>query len=227
VADEAVEQADPDGNQAAECPINLICQLCDDGSCAEPHVEVVDGECGPVTYSCAADSNGNTSSGSAGSGSNGNTSSGSAGSNGPTTPGGQSIPPSSGVECPINLICQLCDDGSCAEPHVEMVDGECGPVTYSCDSGSNGNTSSGSAGSGSNGNTSSGAASPPDEFPPSGATASPPDEFPCSVPAICQLCDDGACATPEVEYKDGKCGAVRFVCPSSIEGSTGEAVDLN
>jgi hypothetical protein len=174
VADEAVEQADPDGNQAVECPVNLICQLCDDGSCAEPHVEVVDGECGPVTYSCAAGSTGNASSGAT------------------TSPPGE-IPPSGATSSPPG---EIPPSGATSSPPGEIPPS--GATT-----------------------------SPPGEIPPSGATTAPPDDLPCSVPAICQLCDDGACATPEVEYKDGECGAVRFVCPTSAEGSTGEAVDLN
>jgi hypothetical protein len=173
-----------------DCALPAICQLCDDGTCATPDVKVVNGECGPVTYTCesAPSDNGNSSSAPANS----------PGNAGQTTP---SQPPS-GVDCPVPLLCQLCDDGTCATTNVEIVNGECGPVTYSCSSAAAGSTAQ-------------------------GPSTSPPSEPNCPVIAICQLCDDGTCATPEVEYKDGECGAVHFVCPESTEGSTGSAASTS
>lgn len=172
-----------------DCAVPAICQLCDDGTCATPHVEVVNGECGPVTYTCESAPTGS-----------GNTSS-------PTAPPcdpGQTptAAPPSAPDCPVPAICQLCEDGTCATANVAIVNGECGPVTFSCDSAPEVGT-----------------AQPPTSTP----SSTPPSEPNCPVPAICQLCEDGTCATAEVEYKDGECGAVRFSCPQSVEGSAGSA----
>jgi hypothetical protein len=164
-----------DNGATPDCAIPAICQLCDDGTCATPSVEVVNGECGPITYTCESvpADNGDTSS----------SPTSSPGNPGQTTP----AQPPGDVNCPVPLICQLCDDGTCATTNVEIVNGECGPVTYSCDAAPAGSTAQG--------------------------PTSPPSEPNCPVPAICQLCDDGTCATSVVEYNDGECGAVHFVCP--------------
>lgn len=181
-ADEDLEGHETN-DEAPDCAVPAICQLCDDGSCATPHVQIVDGECGPITYTCEGatdDADGNATG---------------APTSSPPAPGQIDGTPPSAAGCQVPAICQLCDDGSCAAAHVELVDGECGPITYNCDGAPPGNTAS--------------------------PVAPPPDAMDCPAPAICQLCDDGSCATPEVEYKDGKCGAVHFVCAGSVEGSSG------
>ncbi len=57
----------------------------------------------------------------------------------------------------------------------------------------------------------------PSTIPTSDTTSGPQpdDECPrlCAVPAICQLCDDGSCATPQIECNpDGSCGALDWMC---------------
>lgn len=183
-ADEALGAEDEAPTETPECAIPSVCQLCDDGSCATPNVEIVDGKCGPVTYSCEGTATSNP-----GDGPGAPTSS-------PPNPGQAGTTPPSAADCPVPAICQLCDDGGCATPHVELVNGECGPLTFSCDGATGGSTA---------------------------GPVNPPSVGDCPVPAICQLCDDGSCATAEVEFEDGECGAVHFACPESVEGSGPDA----
>lgn len=131
------------------CAVPEVCQLCDDGeTCATPEVEVVNGECGEITWVCEET---------------------------PTEPGGDVIPCAipeicqlcddntcaraevefvngecgeitwvcddaepelKPEDCPVIAICMICADESCAAPVVEIVDGECGPVTWVCEDGS-------------------------------------------------------------------------------------------
>ncbi len=40
----------------ADCPVLAICQLCSDGTCANPNVHCVDGACSPPNYTCPKES---------------------------------------------------------------------------------------------------------------------------------------------------------------------------
>lgn len=149
------ENAD-DRTNSDGCSVPAICHLCEDGSCAEPKVEMVNGECGAVTFVCA-DGNGSGQSiepnapeggcevpaichlcedGTCASpiidSTNGNCANVSFSCSARGLGGDGNVGTVVDLPCPVPLLCEICEDGSCAEPHVEMIDGQCGGVSYTC-----------------------------------------------------------------------------------------------
>ena len=94
-----------------DCPVDTVCVLCDDGSCASPSVAIVDGVCGETTWTCSDGTKPDF----------------------PSVPASDDVPPDSvAPDCPVDTVCVLCDDGSCASPSVTIVDGVCGEITWVC-----------------------------------------------------------------------------------------------
>lgn len=118
-------------------------------------------------------------------------------------------PDTSGADCtsrcPVPRICMACGDG-CAEAFVPCTpDGECGDVEWLCDEGDE-------------------PLPEPDPKPPGGELTCPAN---CPVPALCQLCDDGSCASARPSCNDdGSCGAIDWQCadePVDVDPSDGIA----
>ncbi len=180
--------ADP-APPSCECAVDLICHLCDDGTCAEPNVACNDdGSCGDTTWTC------------------------------PNTPDKYDCD-TSGALCDLAVNCEdgkvPTRNGDCYGPCVDPE--QCITVQkYDCDISkvlcesevpdcgpdlvpTHQDYCYGDC------------VSPSLCAPTEGSTC--PEM--CPVLAICQVCEDGSCAIPNVACNDdGSCGKTTWTCPN-------------
>lgn len=211
-------------NCPSDCPVPELCRVCDDAeqSCAEARVQCnADGSCGSITWVCPGDPDTSPSD--------------------PVCPNvcaavcngqpepeipqgcpipdcGCDVPPSGGdCQCEVPAICQLCDDGTCAVPHVECKpDNTCGELTWSC--------------SGSNGCPDPAAICDAQcagkelrvgpDCPVSDCDCPTQPACDCPIPEICHPCDDGTCAVANPTCDpSGKCAEIRWTCDDEPDPS--------
>jgi hypothetical protein len=126
-------------------------------------------------------------------------------------------------DCPVPDICKVCEgtESTCATPDVQCkADGSCGEIEWVCPNDPSAPTEPACPDvceAVCNGK-------PEPEIPQGcpipdcGCEEPPPSggDCECAVPAICQLCDDNTCATPNVECKaDGSCGELTWTCSTT------------